>query len=278
MKAIALRIFSEPLIQFLVLGGALFVIYGALNTDDEQSAEANVIDVSPADIDRLSSGFEQAWRRTPDETEIDGLVDNFIREEVLVREAENLGLDRGDAVIRQRLVQKMDFLMSSVANSLVGTDEELSVYLNENPKQFRTPGKIAIQQVYLGERPEETEIESVRQELAEGADHKALGQITMLPAAVPLLPDSAIDSQFGSGFSAALSELPLGTWSGPFRSGFGIHFIRVTEREEPIVPQLSEIRAAVERDWRQSVATEQTQLQYELIAERFEIRRPAASE
>ena len=39
-----------------------------------------------------------------------GLVDARVREEILYREALTLGLERGDAIVKRRLAQKMEFL------------------------------------------------------------------------------------------------------------------------------------------------------------------------
>lgn len=54
---------------------------------------------------------------------------------------------------------------------------------------------------------------------------------------------------FGQAFADRLSELPIGEWSGPIESPFGLHLILVDLRTEGHLPALSKVREAVERDW-----------------------------
>ena len=58
----------------------------------------------------LSAGFANTWQRPPTDAELKGLIDDWIREEIAVREAMAAGLDRDDTVIRRRLRQKLEFL------------------------------------------------------------------------------------------------------------------------------------------------------------------------
>ena len=89
------------------------------------------IDVTEADVVRLTQQFEATVRRPPSESELSGLIDGYIREEVLVREARALSLDRDDAIVRQHLAQKMQFLLESDAEAAVATDAELRAYFEK---------------------------------------------------------------------------------------------------------------------------------------------------
>ncbi len=278
MKTNLGRILSEPILKFLAIGGCLFLAYGMMNWSEEKPLADNIIEITPSGIERLTAGFEKTWRRPPDKNELSNMVDSYVRAEVLVREALNLGLDRGDAVIRGRMVQKMEFLLSSASNSMVATESDLSAFLIENPERFQIPGRIAFDQVYIGELPDENSVIEVRKKLADGVEFDQLSVQNLLPASVPLLQGKSVDAQFGSGFASAASKLPIGSWSGPVQSGFGQHFVRVVQREDPMIPALEEIRDEVEREWRQEVSTELSQLQYELMVQRFEIRRGDTAE
>jgi hypothetical protein len=60
--------------------------------------------------------------RSPTASESDRLVADYVREEVLYREALALGLDRDDLVVRRRLVQKMEMLaLRDGPGTMVGT-------------------------------------------------------------------------------------------------------------------------------------------------------------
>ena len=102
------RLLREPLLHFLAIGAAIFLIYAVV--DDRSAPRADVIVVTPERIDQLAAGFRSVWKRLPTDDELDLLIEEHVREEVYYREALTLGLDRDDAVVRRRLRQKMEFL------------------------------------------------------------------------------------------------------------------------------------------------------------------------
>src|SRR5262245_24364585 len=93
----------EPLVQFLAIGGLLFLLY---EWRGRSPAGSNRIVVTPAAVDRLAAGYARVWERPPSDAELKGLIDDYVREEMAAREATAIGLDRDDAVIRGRLRQK----------------------------------------------------------------------------------------------------------------------------------------------------------------------------
>src|SRR5262245_21674465 len=95
---------KEPLLQFLLLGAALFAAYNFLNRNPKVNPD-DVI-VSAAQIERLAGTFTRFHQRGPSAEELKGLIDEYVREEILSREAIKLGLDQDDSVIRRRLQQK----------------------------------------------------------------------------------------------------------------------------------------------------------------------------
>src|SRR5688572_11990725 len=77
------RLLREPLLHFFVLGGLLFAAYAWIG--GEQAPKATIV-VDQARVDALSTQFERTWQRAPTSTEMQGLVDAWVREEVLYRE------------------------------------------------------------------------------------------------------------------------------------------------------------------------------------------------
>ena len=58
-----------------------------------------------------------------------------------------------------------------------------------------------------------------------------------------------VEGVFGTEFAQAVAELPVGVWSGPIRSGLGLHLVLVEERVEGRTPPLVEVHDAVRREW-----------------------------
>jgi len=113
MKMILMRLLREPLLHFFALGALIFSIYANLDVRNETSPD--VISISATQIDRLATQFTSIWRRPPTDEELDNLIDEYVREEVYYREALTLGLDQNDAVVRQRMRQKIEFLADTGA-------------------------------------------------------------------------------------------------------------------------------------------------------------------
>jgi hypothetical protein len=182
-----------------------------------------------------------------------------VKEEILYREALTLGLDNDDTVIRRRLRQKMEFLSDTVIGALNPTDEELETYLKSNMSKFELDPQIAFEQVFLNPERRGDQIDEDAASILEAlnsnasADAARLGDATLLPLELDLTSATRISQTFGPQFAKAIDQLTPEAWGGPIKSTFGTHLVRVNKREPGRVPALSEVRAAVKREW----ATEQ---------------------
>jgi hypothetical protein len=236
------------------------------------ATEAIVIDAATAR--QLGSQFEATWRRPPTAAELDGLIADRIVEEAFVREARALGLDRGDAVIRQRLRQKMTFFAEAGAGAAEPDEAALRAYFEAEAARFTSPPRVAFEQVYLGPDPTQDEIAAVRAALESGDDPAALGVPTLLPKAMPLAPGSVIESAFGRGFFDRLAALEPGAWEGPTPSALGLHLVRITAQEPGRAPLFETVRDRVESDWRANRAEAQREAFTEALLARYRIERP----
>jgi hypothetical protein len=137
-----MKLLKEPLIHFLLIGAALFTLYAALDRRAPTSPDEVV--VSAGQIENLTANFTKVWQRPPSANELKGLIDAYVKEEVLSREAIKLGLDRDDPVIRRRLQQKMEFFAEDFAALAAPTDAELAAYLARHPEKFQQDGRMTI--------------------------------------------------------------------------------------------------------------------------------------
>ena len=240
----------EPLLHFLLLGLLLFLLYGKVAPT---SADGNRITVSRAVIAGLATQFQATWSRPPTAVELNGLVDSYVRDEILFREGVALGLVKDDPVIKRRVRQKLEVLIEEEGKSGGASDEELTAYLSKNPAKFRMPPVLSFDQVFFDPARYGDQIESVvaasLAALNKGATPESQGRGSMLPARVDQLPLDLVVRDFGEEFGKALESTPVGQWVGPVRSGFGLHLVRISERKQGYVPSLDEARKAVTREW-----------------------------
>lgn len=260
----------DPLIHFLLIGAVVFVAYGFRN-DPQPVQRDDVINVTEADIDRLGTQFQAMWRRPPEQSELQRLVEGHVRDEIYYREALKLGMDRGDQVIRQRLRQKMEFLTQAGADSLTPTDEDLRAFFEENADQFAHPPRISFRQILLDG---DTTAEQTLAALDSGAAPEEVGAATLLPPGMQNAQPAMVKGTFGEGVFAALAEMPLGEWAGPIASSYGRHLVQVTEFTEGGLPPLDDVRALVEDEWRRAEASRIREEQYQAMRGGYEVQLP----
>lgn len=278
------RLAREPLLHFLLLGAVIFVVWGFTSRND--ATRPGAIVVTEARIASLATAFDRVWQRPPTTTELDGLIRDYVREEVMGREAMALGLGRDDTVIRRRLRQKLEFVTEDVAALAEPTEEQLRTYLRDYPDAFRAEARFTFSQVHLdpGRRGENLARDAARllaglQQTGLRADVSALGDSRMLDTQFVGLPIADVDRQFGEGFAAKLAALTVGRWQGPIESGYGVHLVLVRERTEDRVPTLEDVRDAVRRAWMNTRRQEANENFYQALLRRYTVtveRPPAA--
>lgn len=269
------RLWREPLVHFLAIGAALFLGFAWWGGPD---AASHRIVITPGQIDTLAAAFERTWQRPPSETELKGQIDEYVKEEIAVREAGTLGLDRDDTVIRRRLRQKLEFLSDDAVADRPPTGDELQAWLNEHRDAYALDARLSLRQVFLSPARYGDALEAVAQSLLRelmrrGGDTpiETLGDRTLLPAEVDGATHTEIARQFGDEFSAALLSADTGRWLGPVRSSYGVHIVFVRTREPGRVPALPEIRPQVERDVFDSRRRQQLQTMYDGLLGRYRV-------
>ena len=240
-------VMREPLLHFLLAGAGLFLLFEIVS-EPETTGDEQII-VTSGHIEHLASLFAKTWHRAPSDVELRGLIDSFILEEVLYREATAIGLDQDDTIIRRRLKQKMEFLVDDFS-AAEPSDADLQQFLDDDPGRFRIDARITFEHVYLVDA-EANAIDAMLAALQSGEplDPGAAVPSGLLPRRFGDDTETTIRGQFGESFKNEVFALDVGQWTGPVESPFGVHLVKVEQIEEGRVPLLAEIRKVVERDW-----------------------------
>lgn len=244
----------EPLVHFLLLGAALFVAFGVLN-NGTSTIPAKIV-VTAGQIEHLTISFTRTWQRPPTHQELEGLIQDYIREEVFYREAIAMGLDRDDTIIRRRLRQKMEFLSDDLTTRLESTEDELHAYLANHSDAFRVEQRLTFSHIYFNPERRGDTLERDVQRLLDEL-HQAGGTVDVTTLGDSFLlaqdfQDAAWDEVarvFGKQFATQVSQVQPGTWQGPVTSGYGVHLVFMHARTEGYVPPLDDVRDAVCREW-----------------------------
>lgn len=262
----ARQLLREPLVQFLIGGALIFVFF--LWRGEEVDPASRTIDVTPEIQAQIALDYERTMQRLPTDRELDGLIGQWVREEVLYREALRLGFDANDPVVRRRLAKKMEFLAASSAETAEPTDTELDRWYRDNAARYAPDVRLSFDQVYFPARPEPA---TALPRLAQ--DWRSVGEPSSLPSQIELREKALVAAEFGAAFADRLAAMKPGSgWQGPVASGVGWHFVRLREVVPGRVPPLADVRERVLADWRLATARQREEAAYRVLRDAYTVK------
>jgi hypothetical protein len=273
------RLLNNPIVHILVLGVLLGVALVIAKGPPTEGAEARRVVITGGDLLQLRAAFMRTWQREPTQMELRGELEKLIREEVLYREALARGYDRDDVVVRRAMQRKMEFLAESQSLREPPSDDEIQAYFALRQERYRVPALLGFQQVYINPDARGGTVEGdVQQVLAElrAADPEPAelvrwGDRLMLSSSYVDQTDQDIRSQFGEGFAAAVAQLEPGEWQGPVPSGYGLHLVKVTRRQDSRIPEWTEVRQRVLADMEYEARNATREQLYQEIAQNYQV-------
>jgi hypothetical protein len=248
------RWLREPALQFLLIGTGLFLAYGWLH--GRASFSRDTIVITEGRVEQLAAGFAGLHRRPPTREELDGMVQDAVREEILYREAMALHLDADDVIVRRHLAQKLQFVSEDTHPVPEPTQAQLRDFLAQHPQQFQAERGYSFTQVFLNPQRHGSQLQADAQRLLAALrtapDDAALvkgGDPFLLDSHFERLPAGETARLFGVDFEKALQTTATGQWQGPVTSSLGTHLVLLRLRDEPGPPRLADIQAEVRRAW-----------------------------
>ena len=266
------RLISEPLFQFFLLGLGLFI---ANHVWESRVARADyTIHVSAAEIERQAAIFATENRRQPTDEDIKALLFAHVEEQVLMREAERLGLAEDDTIIRRRLAQKMRFMIEDGAPLAPPADAELEAWFQDRIAQFTPPEKRSFSHVYLSPETQGENIEAnAKALLSQITDDnwENLGDPFILNRNYVGLSPAEIRRDFGSSFAADLFAIEPGGWAGPISSAYGLHLVRIDNRQASVKPEFSDVKDEVLKAWQEQTRRQANQDRLTELLEQYTV-------
>jgi hypothetical protein len=272
------RLLKEPLIQFLILGAAIYGAYALFGAPEDDFRDTTIV-VDSNRIDSMIVEWERRWNRPPSRQEIDDLIQQYIKEDVLYRQAVAMGLNKDDPVTRRRMAQKLEFLTSDMSGMQVPETGELEQFFADHQESYRDPDRVSFSHIYFNPDRREgatlTDAEATLARLKEkgepGAEISELGDRFMLQSYFDSATEWDIRRQLGSGFSEVMMDLEPGQWHGPVMSGYGVHLVFIYDYFTAPPPVFENVQARVLEDWH-AEKREQFNAQFlENLKSRYEI-------
>lgn len=247
----------EPLLHFVVIGVALFVIYSYINRGRIGIEPSRQIVVSLDELRIMETYFESQWHRPPTPQEFQALVEDKVREEVLYREGLAMGLDKDDTIVKRRMAQKMQFLAEDVASAHEPSTAELRSWFDKNKEKFALPSRYSFRHLYFspdkrGKNAQKDAANLLTKIAGQQEDSKtpaSSGDSFMFQDYYGDRTPGAIAKEFGPQFAVALEKLKPGSWQGPVESGYGWHLVFVDTVIPGRIPAFEEIEPEVKTAW-----------------------------
>jgi hypothetical protein len=254
------NIFKEPLLHFVLAGGVLFGVHAWLARPAESPEQSMVqqVRIGARDVQWLTENWARQWQRPPTRQELRGLVTDYLNEQLLAREARAVGLDDNDVIVRRRLAQKLTFLIDDTLKLAEPTDSELQQLYNQGSDLYRTDARISFTHIYFSPNRRADARSDAKDTLALLVKAEAvpaaseLGDPSLLEREFHDETEQAIAAAFGPDFARTVFSSEPGAWSGPIKSGHGLHLVRVSHVETARLRPFSEVHMRVVEEWQRS--------------------------
>lgn len=285
------RLLREPLLHFLAIGLGLFVLFDLVAPEEDGVDEKTIVVDRPALLTFIqfrSKAFnpEVAAARLDglSDSELERLINDYVREEALHREALALGMDQNDYVIKQRLIQSLQFITNGFVSAAVDiSDEEVAEYYAANRDDYYVGPDITFTHVFFSsglhgaeaaQRLAETKLAELNGEQVPFSESMRHGDRFPYNVNYVERSEDFVGSHFGRAMAAELFALEPddSRWYGPLESAYGYHLVLVTRRSDGFYPPLEEIADAVREDALRIKLDEQNERAVRAIVDTYEVR------
>ena len=250
------RLMREPLLHFLLIGLALFVVYSWMHRGQSGVEPSHEIALSFDELRTMDLYFESQWHRQPTGEEFNAMVENKIQEEILYREGLAMGLDKDDTIVKRRMAQKLQFLAEDVATAHEPSTAELQAWFAKNSEKFALPSRATFRHLFFSF--------DKRGQNARGDAAAALAKLSGQPESTPLAAmadpfmfkdyyadqtPQELAKEFGPTFGLGVFKFKPRSWQGPIESGFGWHLVFIDSIIPGRIPVFEEIEPDVKTAW-----------------------------
>lgn len=242
------KILHEPLVHFFLVGSLLFFY---LSKQDDMPAKEQLV-ITKGKIKQLKAQYAQTRQQAPSPDEFQALIENQIREDLAFQYGMELGLVENDTIIKRRVQQKIEFMLDDSIATLEPTKKELQDYMNAHRSQYTIAPVYTFKHIYINPQAHEDFDLYLKNLKSEKLDlvYANRGDSTMLESLYENISTAQIARLFGLKFAEALDAVPLSTWLGPVKSGYGVHLVYIEKKKKRHFATLDEVASKVKLDFR----------------------------
>jgi PPIC-type PPIASE domain len=254
----------EPLLHFIILGGVLFA---ADHFIVARSADPRVI-VVDAEVDRHARElFKQARGHEPNEEELYALRRVWLDNEVLYREGLALQLDKGDDMIRERVIFKQLSVIDAGTKLPPYDDKVLREWFEKNRAKYDEPARYDFQEAILVGDKSESGVRAFVSSLNAGTPGDVKADLRVFKHR----PRENLVQSYGAEFATALDASPVGEWRA-LATKDGWRAMRLESLAKPQPADFEAIKGVVKHDWVDATLAEQRSAAVRALTKKYTIK------
>ena len=281
----------EPLVHFLLGGALLFLINGLIS--DPGESDAYSIRVDDKTLEQYFQFSEKAFDDKRAKAGLQAmspearaeLESNYIRDEILYREALAMGLDANDDVIRARLIQKMDFIILGIEGGEPSVSEqELQAYFDKYAQDYERSPTISFTHVFFKNKDRrqreanklaQATLKELKSNDVSFDQAATYGERFYFYRNYIARSSEFIASHFGNDMMKTIFEdkAELKSWQGPYVTEYGAHLVLIRERNPARIPTLEEVAPEVLADLQRYKREQVKQQAVETLKSKYRIVR-----
>jgi len=273
------RIFSEPLLQFFILGSLLYVFVSFVQSRKEGKSKEIIID-NPR-VGLLIENYKNQMGALPTRQQLDAMIENYISEEIAFREAKKIGLDKDDEIIRRRLSQKFNFLQTDLEEIPAPTEQQLKDFYKNNPTLFQTDATVNFSHVFFtsdnsNDSTAKQRASEVLLQLKNTNAVRAPEKGDHFPMQYDYTEQTALDIKQNFGDKPIVDSLfgsAIHKWIGPVQSGYGWHLLYILKRDVTALMSFETNKAFIKTKYTEAMRDDQNRKAFGQLESSYRIKR-----
>ena len=260
----------DPVVSFVTAGAFIFLLSATFSGSNSSA----VIEITEADIARLTYNWKVQKNGDPSPAELRDIVESFVKDEIYFRESKQLGLHINDSIVRRRLVQKLTFLTEDVVRMQPSDDAARKEFFTQNQETYRVPARFSFSHRFFSD---DLRTDAKADAAASLGKSSPVGDKFMLQNDYQGLTLGQIAGFFGQEFADSVARLERNPqWQGPIKSAYGWHAIKLDNIEQSYIPSYADVAPQVASDAASSASASAKNAYYEDLKQRYEVIYPAS--
>jgi|TARA_B110000263_G_scaffold87786_1_gene76711 hypothetical protein len=257
---------TKRLLAFFSIGLFIFI----LDILFEDFSDDKTIIIFDVELQGLIDTWTNQVGRGPSKEELNGIINQLVEEEILYREALNLGLDKNDIIIKRRLSQKIGFLKQEEIR--LPTSKEIKKYFENNQSTYVLPQQYSFTHIYFNvDKDGNSRAIKALNDWKE-LDKLSYGDPFLLGKNFSLKTSKEITRDFGENFSKGMDKAPVNNWFGPLKSSYGSHLVFVSSVVVERMPELKEVRSQLIADLQTKQKEEDFKLYLDSLRKEYKVQ------